>query len=72
MYTDMRLAALRAVKMPMLIFWIVTTCRLVHRYQRFEVTYKLHVHGETEALKQATKKLRADYSASERCHFMPD
>jgi hypothetical protein len=72
MYTDMRLAALRAVKIPMLILWVVTTCRLVHRYQRFEGTYKLHVQGETEALKQATKKLRADYGASARCHFLPD
>jgi hypothetical protein len=30
------------VKMPMLIFWVVTTCVLVGRYQRLGGTYNFH------------------------------
>jgi hypothetical protein len=34
-----------AVKMSMLVFWVVTPCGLVGRYQRFGGTYRLHLQG---------------------------
>jgi hypothetical protein len=41
----MRFEALPAVKKSMLIFWVVTSCGLVGRYQRFGGTYCLHLQG---------------------------
>jgi hypothetical protein len=34
-----------AVRMLMLVFWVVTPCGRVSRYQRFRGTYCLHVQG---------------------------
>jgi hypothetical protein len=33
------------VSMSMLVFWVVTPCGLVGRYQRFEGTYSLHLQN---------------------------
>jgi hypothetical protein len=43
----MRFEVLTAVKMLMLVFWIVTPCGLVGRYQRFGLfmTYPLYMYG---------------------------
>jgi hypothetical protein len=41
----MRFEVFTAMKMPMLIFWVVTPCELVGRYQRFGGTYCLHLEG---------------------------
>lgn len=43
----MRFEGLMAVKMFMLVLWVVTPCGLVCRYQRFRVTYFLHLYGES-------------------------
>jgi hypothetical protein len=40
-----RFEVLMAVKMSMLVFWIVTPCELVGRDQRFGGTYYLHLQG---------------------------
>jgi hypothetical protein len=37
----MRFEVLMAVKMPMLVFWLVMPCELVGRYDRFGETYCL-------------------------------
>jgi hypothetical protein len=42
---QIRSGVLTAVKMSMLVFWIVMLCELVGRYQRFGVTYCLHLQG---------------------------
>jgi hypothetical protein len=39
----MKFEVLTAVKMSMLFFWIVTSCGLAGRYQRFGGTYFLHL-----------------------------
>jgi hypothetical protein len=41
----MRFEVLTAVKMSMLVFWVVTPCGLVGRFQRFRKTYCLHLLG---------------------------
>jgi hypothetical protein len=41
----MRFEVLTAVKMSMLLFWIVTPCGLVGRYQGFGGTYCFHLQG---------------------------
>jgi hypothetical protein len=38
-----RFEVLTAVKMSMLVFWVVTPCGLVRRYQRFGETYCLQL-----------------------------
>jgi hypothetical protein len=43
---DLRSEVLTAVKMSMLVFWVVTPCGLVNGYQRFGGTYRLHLHQE--------------------------
>jgi hypothetical protein len=42
---NFRFEVLTAVKM--LIFWVVTPCGTVGRYQRFRGTYRLHFQGVT-------------------------
>jgi hypothetical protein len=42
----MRYEVLTAVKMAMLVFWVVTSCGLGNRYQRFGETYCLHFSPE--------------------------
>jgi hypothetical protein len=42
-YSRMRFEVLTAVKMSILVFWVVTQCGLVGRYQRFGGTYCLHL-----------------------------
>jgi hypothetical protein len=37
---NMNLEVLTAVKISMLFFWVVTSCALVGRYQRFGGTFK--------------------------------
>jgi hypothetical protein len=39
----MRFEVLTTVNFPMLVFWIVTPCGLIGRYQRFGETYCLHL-----------------------------
>jgi hypothetical protein len=39
----MRFEVLTAVKMSMLVFWVVMPCGLVGKYQRFGGTYCLHL-----------------------------
>jgi hypothetical protein len=41
----MRFEVLTAMKMPLLIFWIVTPYGLVDRYQHFRETYFLHLQA---------------------------
>jgi hypothetical protein len=36
-YSNMRLEVFTAVKMSMLVFWLVTPCELVGGYQRFSL-----------------------------------
>jgi hypothetical protein len=43
--TYMRFDVLTAVRMSMLLLWVVTPCELVGRYQRFGETYCLHLQG---------------------------
>jgi hypothetical protein len=43
--SHMRSVVLTAVKMSMLVFWVVTPCGLVGRYQRFRGTYCLLLQG---------------------------
>jgi hypothetical protein len=43
-----RLQVLMAVKIKTLVFWVVTPCRLVGRYQNFGGTYCLHLSPEDE------------------------
>jgi hypothetical protein len=40
-----RFEVLTAVRMTMLLFWVVSPCRLVSRYQHFEETYCLYLQG---------------------------
>jgi hypothetical protein len=42
---DMKFEVLPAVKMSMLVFWVVTPCGLAVRYQRLRGTYCLHLQG---------------------------
>jgi hypothetical protein len=46
----MRFEVLPAVKVSMLIFWVVMPCGLTGRYQRFEGTYCLHLLGLNEVV----------------------
>jgi hypothetical protein len=39
----MRFKVLMVVKMLMLVFWVLTPCGLVGRYQYFDRTYFLHL-----------------------------
>jgi hypothetical protein len=41
----MRFEVLTAVKMSMLVLWVVTPFRLAGRYRRFGETYCLHLKG---------------------------
>jgi hypothetical protein len=41
----MRFDVLTAVKMLMFVFWVVTPCGFVGRYQRIGETYYLHLQG---------------------------
>jgi hypothetical protein len=41
----MRSEVLKATKMSMLVFWVVTACELVGKYQRFGGKYYLHPQG---------------------------
>jgi hypothetical protein len=43
----MRSEVLTAVRMSILVLWIVTPCGLVGTYQRFGETYCLHLQGVT-------------------------
>jgi hypothetical protein len=47
-YKPMRFDVLTAVKMSMLVFWVVTPCGLVGRYQRFGGTYCLYLQDWSE------------------------
>jgi hypothetical protein len=41
----MRSEVLTTVKMSILVFWVVTPCGLIGRYQRFGGIYYLHLQG---------------------------
>jgi hypothetical protein len=41
----MRFEVLMTVKMLMLVYWVLTLCGPVGRYQRFGGTYCLHLHS---------------------------
>jgi hypothetical protein len=50
MYSDhcMRFEVLTAVKKSMLVFWVVTPCGIVVKYQRFGGTYCPHLQGQCD------------------------
>jgi hypothetical protein len=52
---DMRFEVLTAVKMSMLVFWVVTPCELVDRHQRFGGAYCLHLQGWGEFMFRRTR-----------------
>jgi hypothetical protein len=41
----MRFEVCTAIKMSIVVFWVVTACGLVGGYQRFEKKYRLHLQG---------------------------
>jgi hypothetical protein len=43
---------------PMLFFWVVTSCGLVRKYQRFGGTYCLHLKETSETLPSTCKSTR--------------
>jgi hypothetical protein len=46
--TQMRSEAFMAVKIQVMLFWLITPCSLLCRYQCFEGTYYLHAQGKSE------------------------
>jgi hypothetical protein len=63
----MRFKVLEAVKMTMLIFWVVTPYGNVGRYQRFGETYCLHHQGYLLSLKLET----VGFSCKSTRHYSP-
>jgi hypothetical protein len=71
---DMRSEVLTAVKMPMLVFWVVTSCLLVGT-QRFGGTYCLHFQGwrwrynpeNQHRLQQGLTPVQTSWSHNEHC-----
>jgi hypothetical protein len=46
--TQMRSETFMAMKIQVMLFWLITPCSLVSRYQCFGGTYYLHVQGKSE------------------------
>jgi hypothetical protein len=63
----MRFEVLTAVKMLMLVFWIVTPCGLVGRYQRFGGTYCLHLQVFSPKAVCSSQTLVSTYKSTQ--HF---
>jgi hypothetical protein len=49
-YQPSEIEVLTSVKMPMVVFWVVTPCDLVGAFQRFARMYRLHLQGEAATL----------------------